>query len=120
MPIGVARCIAITFCRSIAICSEPPSGFRVGLGGNSIGLLRLCGCGFWMRLLPQPFGDWQGIDLQTFPPGHLIACLMQLPMMTAAKGYGELVADFETQRSGLRKPQVMRVGRLPATDQAGL
>ena len=45
---------------------------------------------------------------------------MQLPMMTAAERYGELVADFETERSGLCKPQVMRVGRLPAADQAGL
>ena len=73
-----------------------------------------------MRLLPQPFGDWQGIDLQTFPPGHLIACLMQLPMMTAAKGYGELVADFETEGSGLCETQVMRIGRLTAADDAGL
>ena len=40
--------------------------------------------------------------------------------MTAAERYGELVADLETQRSGLRKPQMMRIGRLPATDQAGL
>ena len=41
-------------------------------------------------------------------------------MMTAAKGYGELVADFEAERPGLRKPQVMRIGRLPAADQARL
>ncbi len=45
---------------------------------------------------------------------------MQLPMMTAAERHGELVADFETERSGLGKPQVMRIGRLPAADQAGL
>ena len=41
-------------------------------------------------------------------------------MMTAAERYGEFVADFETQGSGLGKPQVMRIGRLPAADQAGL
>jgi hypothetical protein len=45
---------------------------------------------------------------------------MQLPMMTAAEGYGEFVADFETQRSGLDKPQVVWVRRLPSADQAGL
>ena len=45
---------------------------------------------------------------------------MQLPMMTAAERDGELVADFEAERSGLRKPQVMRIGRLPAADEAGL
>jgi hypothetical protein len=36
---------------------------------------------------------------------------MQLPMMPAAERYSELVADFETQGSGLGKPQVMRIGR---------
>ena len=40
--------------------------------------------------------------------------------MTAAEGYGELVADFKAQGSGLRKPQVMRIGRLPAADETGL
>ena len=45
---------------------------------------------------------------------------MQLPMMTATERYGELVADFESERSGLGKPQVMRVGRLPAADETGL
>ena len=45
---------------------------------------------------------------------------MQLPMMPAAERYGELVADFETERSGLREAQVMRIGRLPAADEAGL
>ena len=73
-----------------------------------------------MRLFPQLFGDWQGIDFQVLPPGHFIAGLMQLAMMTAAERYSELVADFETQGSGLRKPQVMRIGRLPAADEAGL
>jgi hypothetical protein len=45
---------------------------------------------------------------------------MQLAMMTAAERYGELVADFETERSGLREAQVMRIGWLSAADQAGL
>ena len=45
---------------------------------------------------------------------------MQLPMMTAAERYRELVADFETQRSELGKPQVMRIGRLPAADETWL
>ena len=45
---------------------------------------------------------------------------MQLPMMAAAERHGELIADFEAQGSGLGKPQVMRIGRLPAADEAGL
>ena len=73
-----------------------------------------------MRLLPQSLGDRQGIDFEISPPGHFIAGLMQLAMMAATEGYGEFVADFEAERSRLRKPQVMRIGRLPATDQAGL
>ena len=40
--------------------------------------------------------------------------------MTAAERHGELIADFEAQGSGLGKPQVMRIGRLPAADEAGL
>ena len=41
-------------------------------------------------------------------------------MMTAAKGHGELVADLKTEGSGLRKPQVMRIARLPAADETRL
>jgi hypothetical protein len=41
-------------------------------------------------------------------------------MMRTAEGHGEFVADFEAQGSRLRKPQVMRIGRLPAADQARL
>ena len=73
-----------------------------------------------MRLLPQSLGDRQGIDFEIPPPSHFIAGLMQLAVMTAAEGYSELVADFETQRPWLGKPQVMRIGRLPAADQARL
>jgi len=69
-----------------------------------------------MRLLPQPFGDWQGIDFQILPPGRFIAGLVQLPMMAPAEGYGELVADFEAKCPWLGKLQVMRIGRLPAAD----
>ena len=77
----------------------------------------ICRRRLWSRLLPKPLGNWQGIDVEAFPPSHLIAGLMQLPMMTSAKGHGEFVADFETQRSGLRKPQVMRIGWLPAANE---
>jgi len=45
---------------------------------------------------------------------------MQLPVMTAAERHGELVADFETEGSGLSEPQVMGVGWLPPADETGL
>jgi len=75
---------------------------------------------FWVCLLRKPLGNWQGIDVEALPPGQLIARLMQLAMMTAAERYGELIADFETERSGLGKAQVMRIGRLPAAHETGL
>ena len=70
--------------------------------------------------MPKAPGDLQRFDLEVFPPGHLIAGLMQLPVMTAAEGHGELVADFEADGSGLGKPQVMRIAGLPAADETGL
>ena len=45
---------------------------------------------------------------------------MQLPMMATAERYGELVADFEAECPWLGKPQVMRIGRLPAADETWL
>ena len=75
---------------------------------------------FWPCLLPKSLGDLERVDIEGLPPDHLIAGLMQLPMMTAAERDGELVADFETEGSGLRKPQMMRIGWLSAADQAGL
>jgi len=41
-------------------------------------------------------------------------------LVTAAERNSGFVADFETQGSGFRKPQVIRIGRLPVADQAGL
>ena len=73
-----------------------------------------------MALFPKLLGDLKRVDIQVMPPGYFIAGLVQLTMMVAAEGYGELIADFQAQGSGLRKAQVMRIGRLPAADQAGL
>ena len=73
-----------------------------------------------MRLLPKHLGDLQRFDIEPLPPGDLIAGLMQLPVMAAAERNGELVADFEADGSGLGKAQMMRVGWLPAADEAGL
>src|SRR5262249_6380105 len=45
---------------------------------------------------------------------------MELPVVPAAEGYRELIADFETDCPGLRKAQVMGIAGLPAADQAWL
>ena len=73
-----------------------------------------------MRLLPKASCDFQGIDLQVFPPRDFIAGLVHLSVMTPAEGYGEFITHFETDRSRLRKPEVMGIGRLPAANQARL
>src|SRR5476651_2000081 len=76
---------------------ELPSVFGRGFDRIFIGLNCIFSRRFWMRLLPKPLGDFEGIYLQILPPGHFIAGLMKLPMMTAAERHGELIADFETQ-----------------------
>ena len=73
-----------------------------------------------MRLFPKPLGDLQRFEIELLPPSHFVAGLMQLPMMPAAEWDSEFVTDFEAEGSGLGKAQVMRIGRLPATDEAGL
>lgn len=45
---------------------------------------------------------------------------MQLPVMPTAKRDRELITHLETNGSRLRKPQVMRIGRLPAADETRL
>ena len=65
-------------------------------------------------------GDLKRIDIQVMPPGYFVAGLVQLTMMVAAEGYGELIADFQAQGPGLGKAEVMWVGRLAPADQAWL
>ena len=73
-----------------------------------------------MRFFPKAPRDFQGIHSMTVPPRAFIAGLVQLPMMPAAKWDRELIAHLQTNSSRLRKPQVMRIGWLPAADEAGL
>ena len=73
-----------------------------------------------MAFFPKLLGDLKHVDIQVMPPGYFVAGLVQLTMMAAAERYRELIADFEAQSPGLRKPQVMWVGWLAPADQAGL
>ena len=45
---------------------------------------------------------------------------MQLPVMPTAERHRELIAYLEADGSGLCKPQVMKIGGLPAADKARL
>ena len=73
-----------------------------------------------MSFVPKPFGNFQRVDIQVLPPGHLVAGLMQLSVMAAAKRHGKFVADFKAQGSRLRKAQVMRIGWLTPADKTRL
>jgi len=73
-----------------------------------------------MGFLPKTSGNLQGIYPLAFPPRALIAGLVQLPMMAAAQRHGEFIAHLEANGSGLGKPQVMRIGGLPAADETRL
>ena len=73
-----------------------------------------------MALLPKTASGLKSIDPEALPPRNLIASLMQLPMMTAAERHGELITDFKTDGSRLRKAQMMRIGRLPPANQTRL
>ena len=45
---------------------------------------------------------------------------MKLAMVQSAKRNGKLITDFAAQRTGLRKPEMMGVGRRAATNYAWL
>jgi len=71
-------------------------------------------------LFPKLPSERQCIDIECLPPGHLIAGLMKLSMMTATKRDGELITDFETDGFGLRKAQMVRIGWSAPANQTGL
>ncbi|XYL29203.1 hypothetical protein ACRQ5Q_13620 [Bradyrhizobium sp. PMVTL-01] len=45
---------------------------------------------------------------------------MQLSVMGTAERHGEFVAHLEAKALGLREPQVVRIGRVTAANEAGL
>ena len=73
-----------------------------------------------MGLYPKASGDLQGIDPEIFPPGLLVARLMQLPVMTPTERHREFIADLQAERPWLGKAQMMRIRRLSSADQTWL
>src|SRR5439155_16162135 len=72
------------------------------------------------RLCPQGRRDNKRVETELVPPFGFIAATVDLAMVSTAERHRELVAHLAAKRSGLGKPQMMRVRRLPAADQAGL
>ncbi len=54
------------------------------------------------------------------PPCSLVTAAVNFTMVTAAERDGELIADLASQRPKLGKANMVRIRRLPSTDQAGL
>ena len=54
------------------------------------------------------------------PPGAFVADVVELAMMGAAEGDGELVTDLAPESLGLGEADVMGVGRDRATENARL
>ena len=100
-----AVCLELLFARHVDLPGA--IGFvlslALGLGCGRIGASLVCHRGPRMRLLPKFSGGVQRLDLVVCPPVQLIADLMELPMMTAAERYGELIADLHADGAGLGK-----------------
>src|SRR3954453_13257100 len=68
-------------------------------------------------------GTGLGRMTQAKPPPRnpvRVTPIMQLAMVRPAERYRELVADLPTEGSWLREPEMVRIARLSAANQAGL
>jgi hypothetical protein len=54
------------------------------------------------------------------PPRSFLPAAMNLTMMRPAQGHRELIAHLPTERTRLRKAQVVGIGRPPTANQTGL
>jgi hypothetical protein len=73
-----------------------------------------------MCFLPERGSDADRLDAVLTPPSAFIAAPMQFAVMHPAQWHGELVTNPLSESARLRKAQMMRIARLPATDKARL
>ena len=78
------------------------------------------GIGCQSRSPPKFERDRQGIDADPGPPRGFIAVTVQIPMVQPADRDCVFIADLSTERTGLRKPNVMGLGRRAAAHDAWL
>ena len=69
----------------------------------SSAIFRLNNC---VTLFPQPLGNFGRLEFEVSPPDHLIAGVLQLPVMGTAERNGKLVAEVKADGLELRKPKV--------------
>jgi hypothetical protein len=68
---------------------------------------------------PKRERNRDGIDIETRPPSSLVTVPVKLAMMKATNRNRELIAHFASQRTRLRKVQMMRIGRFAAAHDPG-
>jgi hypothetical protein len=73
-----------------------------------------------MCFQPQRASGGRRVDACFVPPTRLIAATMDFSVVPATEGDGEFVTDLATESWRLREPQVVRIGRMSATDETGL
>ncbi len=73
-----------------------------------------------MCLQPQRAGTDARVDTRLSPPGGFITAAMNFAVMPWAKGNGELIANLPAESRRLSKSEMMRIGRMPAANQAWL
>src|SRR4051812_32048083 len=73
-----------------------------------------------MCLRPQSLRDRQGIEIVFCPPIALVPEPVNLPMVATAERHRELIAHLASKRPRLRKPKMVRIGRLTPTKETGL
>jgi len=72
------------------------------------------------RVVPKLARNLERVDAGGVPPGSLIAGAMGRTVMDSAKWYREFIARLTTKCARLHEPQVMRIRRLAATQEAWL
>ena len=73
-----------------------------------------------VRLAPQRICSPERFNAGLCPPGCFVAISMNFAVMPAAQRDRELITHPPSKCSGLRKSEVVRVGRTPAANQAGM
>ena len=73
-----------------------------------------------MCLAPQSICHPKRIHVDLCPPGCFVAISMNFAVMPAAQGDRELITHPSSECSALRKSEVVRIGRTPAANQAGM
>ena len=88
-------------------------GLTVGLARKQKSRERVC-------LAPQCVCHPERINSDLYPPRCFVARSMNFSVMSTAQRHCELVTHLASECSALCKSEVVRIGRTPAANQAGM